>query len=601
DADTAGEAQTAPLAKELAARGVAAWRLVLPPGQDINDVARNADDPPAALRRLIDGAKKIAGPVVVAVAKPEAAPSLDASRALSSLAAEAAKEEAAAAPSCPSLPSVQLLKNDAEEILLAIDGREYRVRGLAKNTGFETLKISLRVACGERWHLDTIDLAQAKGRAAFVAAAAGETGLKSELLKRDVGRVLLKLEEIQEQRLRAQVAAPAEPPLPPELRERALALLRDPRLWELIVEHAHACGIAGERTNVRVGYLAAVSRLLERPIMIIIQSSSAAGKTTLMDAILAFMPPERRIKYSAMTGQALFYMTGADLRHKILAIVEEEGAEKASYALKLLQSEGELRIAAPGKDPHSGRMETQEYRVSGPVAIFLTTTSHELNDELQNRSLVLTVDESREQTERIHALQREARTEAGLARRAQREELLALHRAAQTLLEPLPVFNPYGEKLRFLSTQLRTRRDHEKYQLLIDALALLHQHQRARKTIAGRVHVVATLDDIARANDLAHEILGRGLDDLPPQTRRLLGLVQDMQRTRGAKAGPWRRRDLRAFTGWSDTALKVHLARLVDLEYVLPERDPAHAQGVLYELLFDGEVTATKPHLSGLI
>jgi DNA primase len=614
DADTAGDAQTAPLAKELAARGVAAWRLLLPPGKDLNDVAREADDPPAALRRLIDGAKKISGPVVVAA--PSLPESPDASRAPSSLAAKAAKEEAASpAVSLSNSPAAALTvtKHDGEETILAVDGREYRIRGLAKNTGFETLKVSLRVSvaggpCRAEarqseggWHLDTLDLAQAKQRAAFVAAAADETGLKAELLKRDVGRVLLQLEELQEQRLRAQVAAPSEPPMAPELRERALALLRDPRLWELIVEHAHACGIAGERTNVRVGYLAATSRLLARPIMIIIQSSSAAGKTTLMDAILAFMPPGRRIKYSALTGQALFYMTGADLRHKILAIVEEEGAEKASYALKLLQSEGELCIAAPGKDPHSGRMETQEYRVAGPVMIFLTTTSHELNDELQNRSIVLTVDESREQTERIHALQRAARTEAGLARQTQREALLALHRAAQTLLEPLPVFNPYAEKLRFLSDQLRTRRDHEKYQLLIDALALLHQHQRARKLIDGRPHIVATLDDIARANELAHEILGRGLDDLPPQTRRLLGLVQDMQRKRGAKAGPWRRRDLRAFTGWGDTQLKVHLARLVDLEYVLTQRDPEHLNGQLYELLYDGDVTAGRPHLSGLI
>jgi DNA primase catalytic core len=650
DADTAGHAKTEALAHELAAKGFAVWRAALPEGKDVNDVAREADDPATALRAILDGAKKLAGRSVapapeMPAASPlrgvDAAASSDASRApASSLAALAAKKDAArergnghaegvapersagvssgghplgaAANNAAAAAEIVVVKHDADEVVLACDDRTYRVRGLAKNTGFESLKISLRVSVGGScraearqseggWHLDTLDLAQAKQRAAFVAAAADETGLKPDTLKRDLGRVLLKLEELQETRLRAQVAPAAEPPMPPELRERALALLRDARLWELIVEHAAACGIAGERTNVRVGYLGAVSRLLDRPLAIIIQSSSAAGKTTLMDAVLAFVPTSSRIKYSAMTGQALFYMGGADLAHKVLAIVEEEGAEKASYALKLLQSEHELRIAATGKNPTTGRMETQEYHVKGPTMIFLTTTSHDLDEELQNRCLILAVDESREQTERIHALQREARTEAGLARKAQRESLLALHRAAQTLLEPLPVFNPYGERLRFLSTHLRTRRDHEKYLLLIDTIALLFQHQRERRMIDGRAHIVATLEDIARANELAHEILGRGLDDLPPQTRRLLGLIQDMQRQRGAKAGPWRRRDLRAFTGWSDTALKVHVARLVDLEYVLTERDPAHLNGLLYALLFDGDVTATKLHLSGLI
>ena len=56
------------------------------------------------------------------------------------------------------------------------------------------------------------------------------------------------------------------------------------------------------------GYLGSVSRLLDRPLAIVVQSSSAAGKTTLMDAILAFVPPEARNKYSALTSQSLFYL-----------------------------------------------------------------------------------------------------------------------------------------------------------------------------------------------------------------------------------------------------------------------------------------------------
>ncbi|MGH8019814.1 MAG: CHC2 zinc finger domain-containing protein [Opitutaceae bacterium] len=195
DADTPGHAKAAALAHELAATGVAVWRAALPDGKDVNDVAREADDPATALRAVIDGAKKIAGPVVVPVAKPDASASEGAGRALphaiagapSSLAAEAAKKEAAAAAD----PGLTVVKHDADETVLAVDGRTYRVRGLAKNTGFESLKVSLRVTCGDTWHLDTLDLAQAKQRAAFVAAAADETGLKPDALKRDVGPDLL--------------------------------------------------------------------------------------------------------------------------------------------------------------------------------------------------------------------------------------------------------------------------------------------------------------------------------------------------------------------------------------------------------------------------
>ena len=70
----------------------------------------------------------------------------------------------------------------------------------------------------------------------------------------------------------------------------------------------------------------------------LIQSTSAAGKSSLMDAVLDLMPEEERMQYSAMTGQSLFYLGETDLQHKILAIAEEEGVRQAAYALKLLQS-----------------------------------------------------------------------------------------------------------------------------------------------------------------------------------------------------------------------------------------------------------------------
>jgi DNA primase len=278
-----------------------------------------------------------------------------------------------------------------------------------------------------------------------------------------------------------------------------------------------------------VGYLAAISRKLDRPLALLIQSTSADGKSSLLDAVLRFVPEEDRIVYSAMTGQSLFYMGEMNLKHKLLAIAEEEGAHRASYALKLLQSEGELTIASTSKDPATGKLVTEAYHVEGPVMIALTTTAAEIDEELLNRCLVLSVDEGRTQTQAIHAAQRARRTLAGLQSRVEREAVLKLHQKAQRLLEPLAVVNPYADRLTFLDDRTRTRRDHEKYLSLIDTIALLHQQQREMKTLAhgerGLRYIEVTLADIALANELAHEVLGRTLDELPPQTRRLLGLI----------------------------------------------------------------------------
>jgi DNA primase len=327
--------------------------------------------------------------------------------------------------------------------------------------------------------------------------------------------------------------------------------------------------------------------------------------------VLKLVPEEDRIVYSAMTGQSLFYMGEMNLKHKLLAIAEEEGAHRASYALKLLQSEGELTIASTSKDPTTGKLVTEAYHVEGPVMIALTTTAAEIDEELLNRCLVLSIDEGRDQTAAIHAAQRARRTLAGLHARAEREAVLKLHQNAQRLLEPLAVVNPYADRLTFLDDRTRTRRDHEKYLTLIDTIALLHQHQREVKTLAhasGPVrYVEVTLEDIACANALAHEVLGRTLDELPPQTRRLLGLIVEMVESecRAQQISPaqhrFSRRRVREHTKWGDTQLKIHLGRLIELEYLLVHRG-GRGQSFEYELLYDGAATDhALRHVSGLI
>ncbi len=386
--------------------------------------------------------------------------------------------------------------------------------------------------------------------------------------------------------------------------------LRDPKLFDRILADFEHCGVVGEETNKLMGYLAAVSRKLDAPLAVIIQSSSAAGKSALMDAILAFMPEEERLKYSAMTGQSLFYMGETNLKHKILAIVEETGAERASYALKLLQSEGELTIASTGKDPSTGKLVTHEYRVEGPVMIFLTTTAIEIDDELLNRCLVLAVDEDREQTRAIHRMQRRAHTLEGLFERKQRASILKLHRNAQRLLRPVSVVNPFAERLTFLDDRTRTRRDHEKYLTLMESIAVLHQHQRPKRTMVhdGQVveYVDVGLDDIALANRLAHEVLGRSLDELPPQTRRLMTLIDAMvsaackQLEMDRSDYRFTRRQVREHTGWGHTQLKTHLHRLEELEYLVVHRG-GRGQRFVYELCYNGEGQDGSRFVTGLI
>ena len=491
-----------------------------------------------------------------------------------------------------------------------IENRRYRIRGLERNTSPHKLQVNILASRDELVHMDTFDLCKASSRTSFIKATAAELFIDQQVIKKDVGLLLLGLEELRQQQIDAATAEDKPVELTAAEKRAAMKLLRDLKLTEKILDHYETCGLVGEATNKLVCYLACVSRLLDNPLAILIQSGSAAGKTSLMDATLQFVPDEHQIRYSAMTGQSLYYMGNQNLKHKILAVAEEEGVTQASYALKLLQSDGSLKIAAAGKNTGTGRNQTETYSVEGPVMMFLTTTAEHPDPELQNRCLVLHVNESPDQTAAIHDRQRVAYTLDGQKRNGERERIIKLHQNAQRLLEPLPVVIPWADKLKFRHDQTRMRRDHAKYLSLIAAITLLHQHQRPRKNrkVDGTAieYIEATMDDLRLTNRLASETMGQSLDALLPQTRQLLVLIDNHINERSKIEKKPRnllrftQRELRESFGWSDFQIRKHLGRLVDLEYALMHRT-GHGNQREYELLYDGQGREGEAFVLGLI
>lgn len=654
DRDDAGNKAAEKLSKQLIKAGLDCYRIHFPKGMDANEYSLQVQPPERSLEVVIKSAlwlgtgqrpaltnrsrledkqditakhKKetsLSNPLVAESIQPE--PPIETAQRIPD------KPEGRSCASMHSRHTVHPVHNieaevTDEEVKITLGDRHYRVRGLGKNLSYDMLKVNVLVTindvydvqdaqvsrvhgCTGAIHVDTFDLYSARHRAIYIKQAAGELELKEDIIKKDLAKVLMKLELLQQQNIEATLQPKAEKNLSNEEHDAALALLQSPDLLNRILCDFKQCGVVGEETNKLLGYLACVSRKLDMPLAIIVQSTSAAGKSSLMDAIIRMMPEEERVQYSAMTGQSLFYMGETNLKHKILAIAEEEGASNASYALKLLQSEGELTIASTGKDDDTGNLITKEYRVEGPVMLFLTTTAIDIDEELMNRCLVLTVDENRAQTKAIHQHQRKQRTLEGLLSKQNKQQLLTLHHNAQRLLKPLSVVNPYAEQLTFLDDRTRTRRDHEKYLTLIESITLLHQCQREIKTITHDdndiEYVEVTTKDIEIANQLANDILGRTLDELPPQTRRLLELIHMMvteqctQQSIEQHHYHFSRRQIRDYSNWGDTQCRVHLERLVSMEYIIVHRG-SRGQTYVYELLYQGEGQTGEPFLQGLI
>jgi DNA primase len=488
-----------------------------------------------------------------------------------------------------------LYKDTEHGLIVGYGERQYEVKGIHRGDTYlkATIKAARDVSGNLPFELSTVDLYSSRSRIWFSKLCSDLFGAAEELIREDLGKILALVEGY-----KPKERIPAKPEATEEEKASALRFLKNPALFDEILSDFETMGITGEETNKLVSYLAAVSRKLSEPLSVLVQSRSAAGKSTLQDAVLSLVPDEDHVKYTRITDQALFYKEEDSLVHKILAIEEEEGMGGAAYSIRNIQSSKKITVAATGKDPGTGKMCTQEYTVKGPVAVMITTTAAELEGETASRFLFLTIDESSKMTDAIHRMQREAETLEGLIKQNKAEAIIKKHQTAQRLLKSLAVVNPYTEYLSYPTRSLRTRRDHKKYLGLIRATAFLYQHQREHKTVTvdGKAleYIEVTLDDIEMANRLSNEVLGQSLDELAKPSRSLLSAIYSMVKELAGKQGIaldevfFTRRMIREYTGWTDWQIRTHIRQLEDLEYVYV-RAGARGKEYAYALHYHGQ------------
>jgi hypothetical protein len=194
------------------------------------------------------------------------------------------------------------------------------------------------------------------------------------------------------------------------------------------------------------------------------------------------------------------------------------------------------------------------------------------------RCFELFLDESKEQTKKVHETQRVLRTLEGRSQSGNAQHIITKHQNAQRLLRNLTVVIPYAPMLEFPSEWLRTRRDNERFLCLIEAICFLHQYQREVKQTKEdgfmMNYIEATIEDYRIAYDLAHEVLTQTLHDLKKHSRELLSEITVMVEEKASASGMepheivFLRREVREYTKWSDWKVRDCLQQLVDLEYL---------------------------------
>jgi hypothetical protein len=331
-------------------------------------------------------------------------------------------------------------------------------------------------------------------------------------------------------------------------------------------------GYVGEGKGKLLAYLVGLSRKLENPLSAIIRSQSGAGKSGLSSLVALLTPPEEVVHYSRVSAHALAYAPKDAFKRKLLIMEERVGGEAADYYIRILQSSHKICQAVVIKDPVTGQMRTQEFEVEGPIAYIETTTQRHLNQENASRCFEIYLDETEQQTQRIHDRQREARTLTRL-KQADRQKILDRHHNAQRMLEQVKVVIPYVHHLTFPSKWLRTRRDNERFLCLIEVSAFLHQYQRVKKSVRGPdgdeiPYIEANLEDYRLAYELAKDVLQDTLHELSISAREALSLLRGSTQAARSLEGSFTRRELREVTGWPQRRVTESIAELLDMEYL---------------------------------
>ncbi|MGN8072586.1 hypothetical protein [Mucilaginibacter sp. 22184] len=397
------------------------------------------------------------------------------------------------------------------ELLLYIDGKLHiTVLGGIKLTGFDRLKVILKIVCGgntNRVFRHNLDLYNSVHTEQLIEKAGDALDVAAAELAGVISRLTAALEDYRTERLEAMKSKQAEKKQLTEAeRKIALQYLKAPGLLGRTRQAISASGIVGEEVNSLIAYLVYTSRKRNTPLHLMCLGPSGTGKTWLQERVSELIPEEDKLEITMLSMNAFYYFGKDELKNKLLLIEDMDGADNVLYPLRELQSKRRISKTVTLKDS-KGNLKTVTLNVEGPVCVSGCTTREQLYEDNANRCILLYTDGSPEQDKKIMDYQR--RQSAGLvdqqAERNVREQL----KNVQRLLQPVSVKNPFATYLQLPEAIFKPRRTMLLLLLFTETITFYHQYQRELQTdtTTGKQYVETTIEDIEVAFSLLETTL----------------------------------------------------------------------------------------------
>ena len=370
----------------------------------------------------------------------------------------------------------------------------------------------------------------------------------------------------------------------PENQKKCMEFLSQPDLINRIDNLIKQAGVVGEENSRKLIFIIASTYKMKDPLHALVQGSSGSGKSHLINVIGSCLPPEDVMSMTRVTSKSFYHYNKDELVDKLMLIQDFDGLdEEAQYAFRELQSAGIIRSSTTYKD-RSGNIISTMKVVRSHFASLLATTKAEVYHDNMSRSVIIGIDESESQTDRI--IQHQNEKLAGIIDERKEREAKEFLQNCIRCIKPMEVINRYADKIRLPIEAKMLRRLNTHYQCFVKQVTILHQYQR-EKDEQGRL--IAEPQDLQMACDILFDAIMLKVDDLDTSLRQFFDKIKEyikkLAKGQEASAFVFTQRDVRIALNVSKTQCFRYMEDLELLEYVQKTGGYAN-RGFKYKIVY---------------
>lgn len=460
------------------------------------------------------------------------------------------------------------------------------VLGGVKLEGLDRMRVTLKIELKDsprppvRHNLDLYNDTQLEK---FIRKIAEKLEIGTAVIAASLSELTNELEKYRLIKIKEQQSnVPQNKPLTEKEKENAKENLQAENLMQQTREDLQQTGIQGEENNALILLMAMASRKLHDPLSVICLAKSGLGKSYLMEKVAYCIPEADKKEHTQFSGNSFYYFKREEIRGKLFLIEDLDGAQAVMFPIRELQTKKRISKTVTIKDK-SGQLRTITLIVEGPVSVIACTTKERIYEDNANRSILIYLDGSKEQDEKIMHYQKQLR--AGLIDHYTEKQMQQKLMHMQQILEPIRVINPFAPLINLPKEIFKPRRTLPLLLSFIEAISFYHQCQREQQVIknTGEIYIETHPTDIEWAFKLLKETLFKKSDELSGVIRDFYNWLKQWQQENKLKQ--FFANDIRKDNRVNPRTLNRYLQELNDYGLLQIAGGNKHRTGYAYKLI----------------